>query len=70
MFTDIKEKISTMGYLFVTEGLVDLSYNSDRQGPLSKANDRVWYKSFVERKCLYPALILIHGEDTVDLLHN
>jgi hypothetical protein len=25
MFTNIKKRISTMGYLFVTEGLVDLS---------------------------------------------
>ncbi len=35
--TDIKQRISTMGYLFVVEGLVDLSITAT-DGPLLKQN--------------------------------
>ncbi len=47
--TNIKQMISTMGYLFVTEGfLADPSITAiDRT--LSKANGHVWHKSSMEK---------------------
>jgi hypothetical protein len=48
--TDIKERISTMGYLFVTDRLVDLSITAiDRT--LLKAKGAVWHKSSMEKGC-------------------
>ena len=45
---DIKERISTMGYLFVVEGLVDLSITAIDSN-LLKAKGSVWYKSSMEK---------------------
>ncbi len=42
--TDIKERISTMGYLFVVEGLVDHSITAT-DSTLMKAKGSVWHKS-------------------------
>ena len=46
--TDIKERISTMGYLFVAEGLVDPSITSV-DSTLIKAKGCVWHKSSMEK---------------------
>ena len=46
--TDIKERISTMGYLFVTEGMVDLSITAI-DSTLIKAKGRVWHKSSMKK---------------------
>ncbi len=46
--TDIKERISTMGYLFVTEGLVDLSITAI-DSTLLKAKGSVWHKSSMKK---------------------
>src|SRR3954451_13192756 len=45
---DIKERISTMGYLFVVEGLVDLSITAI-DSTLLKAKGPVWHKSSMEK---------------------
>jgi hypothetical protein len=41
---DIKQRISTMGYLFAAEGLVDLSITAI-DSTLMKAKGNVWHKS-------------------------
>ena len=46
--TDIKERISTMGYLFVTDRLVDLSITAI-DSTLLKAKGAVWHKSSMEK---------------------
>ncbi|MER5175130.1 MAG: hypothetical protein ABJB76_06540 [Candidatus Nitrosocosmicus sp.] len=46
--TDIKERISTMGYLFVTEGLADASITAI-DSTLLKAKGSVWHKSSMEK---------------------
>lgn len=46
--TDIKERISTMGFLFVVEGLVNLSITTI-DSTLLKANGPVWHKSSMEK---------------------
>ena len=46
--TDIKERISTMGYLFVTEGLVDASITAI-DSTLIKAKGSVWHKSSMKK---------------------
>ena len=46
--TYIKERISTMGYLFVVERLVDLSITAI-DSPLMKAKGPVWHKSSMEK---------------------
>ncbi len=46
--TDIKQRISTMGYLFATEGLVDLSITAI-DSTLMKAKGSVWHKSSMEK---------------------
>ena len=48
MSTDMKERISTMGYLFVVEGLVDLSITAI-DSTLIKANGSVWHKSSMKK---------------------
>ncbi len=45
---DIKERISTMGYLFVAEGLVDLSITAI-DSTLLKAKGSVWHKSSMKK---------------------
>ena len=46
--TDIKERISTMGYLFAVERLVDLSITAI-DSTLLKAKGPVWHKSSMEK---------------------
>ena len=46
--TDIKERISTIGYLFVVEGLVDLSIAAI-DSTLMKAKGPIWHKSSMEK---------------------
>lgn len=46
--TDIKQMISTMGYLFVTEGLVDLPITAI-DSSLLKAKGHVWHKSSMKK---------------------
>ncbi len=46
--TDIKERISTMGYLFVTEGLADASITAI-DNTLIKAKGCVWHKSSMKK---------------------
>jgi hypothetical protein len=46
--TDIKERISTMGYLFPAEGLVDLSIIAI-DSTLMKAKGSIWHKSSMEK---------------------
>ena len=48
MSTDIKEKISTMGHLFVVEGLVDLSITAI-DSTLLKSKGSVWHKSSMKK---------------------
>ena len=58
MSTDIKERISTIGYLFVAaEGLVDLSIIAV-DSTLLKSKGHVWHKSSME-KGVVPVLALI-----------
>ena len=45
---DIKERISTMGYLFVAEGIVDTSITAI-DSTLLKAKDSVWHKSSMKK---------------------
>ena len=46
--TDIKGRISTMGYLFVVEGLVDPSTTAI-DSTLLQANGHIWHKSSIEK---------------------
>jgi hypothetical protein len=46
--TDIKGRISTMGYLFVVEGLADVSITAV-DNTLLKANGSVWHKSSMKK---------------------
>ena len=46
--TDIKQRISTMGYLFVTEGMADPSITAT-DSTLLKAKGPVWHKSSVDK---------------------
>ncbi len=46
--TDIKERISTMGYLFVVEGMVDPSITAV-DSTLMKAKGSVWHKSSMKK---------------------
>ena len=46
--TDIKERISTMGYLFVTDGLADPSISAI-DSTLIKAKGSVWHKSSMKK---------------------
>ena len=46
--TDIKERISTMGYLFVTDGLADPSISAI-DSTLIKAKGPVWHKSSMKK---------------------
>ena len=48
MSTDIKERISTMGYLFITEGIVDPSIAAV-DSTLLKAKGSVWHKSSMKK---------------------
>jgi hypothetical protein len=48
MSTDIKEMISTMGYLFVTEGLLH-HFISAVDSNLLKTNGHVWHKSSMKK---------------------
>ena len=57
--TDIKERISTMGCLFVVEGLVDLSITAVEMVLLLKAKGPVWYKSSMKK-----GIVLCPGIDT------
>ncbi len=49
--TDIKERISTIGNLFVAESIVDL-YLTAIDSNLLKVNGRVWHKSSMEKGVL------------------
>ena len=46
--TDIKERISTIGYLFVTDGLADPSISAI-DSTLIKAKGSVWHKSSMKK---------------------
>jgi hypothetical protein len=46
--TDVKERISTMGYLFASEGMADLSITAI-DSTLIKAKGSVWHKSSMEK---------------------
>jgi len=53
---DIKERISTMGYLFVVEGLADLSITAI-DSTLLKAKGPIWHKSSMEKgEVPYPGI--------------
>jgi hypothetical protein len=54
----IKERISTMGYLFVSEGIVDLSIIAIDH-TLLKAKGSVWHKSSMKK-----GIIPLSGIDT------
>ncbi len=58
MSADIKKRISTMGYLFVTEGLVNNSL-TPVVSTLLKANDHVWHTSAMKK-----GVVPRHGIDT------
>jgi len=62
---DIKERITTMGYLFVAERLamVDDHFITAVDSTLIKAKGRVWHKSSIWRKEKYLALVLIQMQD-------
>ena len=47
--TDIKERISTMGYLFVAERLVVDPSITATDSTLLKANGNVWHKSSMKK---------------------
>jgi len=61
MSTDIKERISTMGYLFVLEGMAYPSITAI-DSTLIKANGHVWHKSPMKKE-LYHILALIQMQD-------
>ncbi len=46
--TDIKQRISAMGYLFVAEGLVDLSITAV-DSTLLKSKGNIWHKSSMKK---------------------
>ena len=46
--TDIKQRISTMGYLFVVEGMADPSITAV-DSTLMKTNGHVWHKSSMKK---------------------
>ena len=48
MSTDMKERISTMGYLFAAEGMTDLSITAI-DSTLIKAKGGVWHKSSMKK---------------------
>ncbi len=48
MSTDMKDRISTMGYLFVAEGMTDLSITAI-DSTLIKAKGGVWHKSSMKK---------------------
>ncbi len=48
MSTDIKQRISTMGHLFVADGLVDPSITAT-DSTLMKAKGSIWHKSSMEK---------------------
>jgi hypothetical protein len=54
MSTDIKQRISTMGYLFAAEGIVmvddDHSIATAVDSTLMKAKGSIWHKSSIRRK--------------------
>jgi hypothetical protein len=50
MSTDIKERISTMGYLFVVECLVDDHPVTAIDSTLIKAKGHVWHKSSMKKE--------------------
>ena len=64
--TDMKERISTMGYLFVVEGLVDLSITAI-DSTLLKAKGGVWHKSSMkkEKHLVQASIQMQDGGDTV-----
>ncbi len=47
--TDVKERISTMGCLFVVEGMVDPSITAAVDSTLLKAKGSVWHKSSMKK---------------------
>ena len=49
MFTDVKERISTMGYLFIAERLVVDPSITAVDSTLFKANGNVWHKSSMKK---------------------
>jgi len=49
MSTDVKERISTMGYLFIAERLVVDPSITAIDSTLIKANGSVWHKSSMEK---------------------
>ena len=51
--TDIKEKITTMGNLFVIEGLVK-PYILATDSALPKSNGHVWHKSSMKKESITP----------------
>ncbi len=46
--TDIKQRISTIGYLFVAEGMVEL-FITAVDSTLIKSNGSVWHKSSMKK---------------------
>jgi hypothetical protein len=63
MSTDVKERISTMGYLFITERLAmidDHSIATAVDSTLMKAKGSVWHKSSYMKK----GIVLRSGIDT------
>jgi hypothetical protein len=64
MSTDVKERISTMGYLFASEGIVmvddDHSIATAVDSTLMKAKGSVWHKSSYMKK----GIVLRSGIDT------
>ncbi len=59
--TDIKQRISTMGYLFIVEGLSDLSITAAINSTLLKAKGCVWHKSSMKKGVVSSCP---HGIDT------
>jgi hypothetical protein len=49
MSTDVKEKISTMGYLFIAERLVVVDPSITAIDSTLKANGSVWHKSSMKK---------------------
>jgi hypothetical protein len=47
--TDIKQRISTMGYLFVVEGIVDSAIAAAVDSTMMKAKGPVWHKSSMKK---------------------
>jgi hypothetical protein len=62
MSTDVKERISTMGYLFITERLAMIDDHSITaiDSTLIKSNGHVWHKSSYMKK----GIVLRSGIDT------